>query len=154
RRSRRSSTRCGWSSGATRPTTRRRSDRPSVAAAMRCAVSAGADRDAAATAWLRRHRRAVRGWSTLASVGGMAASLAYAAFAAFVAGTAQAWIDGTAVPAWTPWFTLVAVLARGVCHALRDWAGARAAIVVRANARAEILDALERLGPLRARLGD
>ena len=31
---------------------------------------------------------------------------------------------------------------------------ARAAIVVRANARADVLDALERLGPLRARLGD
>ena len=90
----------------------------------------------------------------LAVASGIAASLSYAAFAALVANAAQAWIEGGVVFAFTPWLALIAVLARGLCHALRGWAGARAAIVVRANARSEMLDALERLGPLRARLGN
>ncbi|MDC8011826.1 thiol reductant ABC exporter subunit CydD [Tahibacter soli] len=117
-------------------------------------MSAAADRDAAAARWLRRHLHAVREWSWLAIVAGVTASLSYAAFAYLVAQAAQAWIAGNDIAASTPWLALAAVLARGACHATRDWAGARAAIVVRANARAEVLDALERLGPLRARLGD
>jgi ATP-binding cassette subfamily C protein CydD len=117
-------------------------------------MSADADRDAAAARWLRRHLAVVRGWTMLAIAAGIAASMSYAAFAFLVAHAAQVWISGNAVAASTPWLALVAVLARGACHATRDWAGARAAIVVRGNARSEVLDALERLGPLRARLGD
>lgn len=104
--------------------------------------------------WLDGHQRGVRRWIALASACGAAATLGFALLAAAIAQVAQGWIDGSSPPAVAFILAAAGALLRGLCLALRDWAGLRAAVIVRAQARGEVLDALARLGPLRARAGD
>lgn len=104
--------------------------------------------------WLAAHQRGVRRWIVLASACGAAATLGFALLAAAIAQVAQSWIDGSPPPAGAFVMAATGALLRGVCLALRDWAGLRASVIVRARARGEVLDALARLGPLRARAGD
>lgn len=104
--------------------------------------------------WLHGHERHVHRWIALASACGAAATLGFALLAAAIAQVAQGWIDGSAPPAGAFVMATAGALLRGVCLALRDWAGLRASVTVRARARNEVLDALARLGPLRARAGD
>lgn len=104
--------------------------------------------------WLDGHERTVRRWIALASASGASATLGFALLAAAIAQIAQHWIDATPPGASAFLLAVAGALLRGVCLALRDWAGLRAAVAVRAQVRSDVLDALARLGPLRARAGD
>ncbi|TDR44938.1 ATP-binding cassette subfamily C protein CydD [Tahibacter aquaticus] len=105
--------------------------------------------------WLDVQAQALRGWTLLAAAAGTAAALAFALFAFGLASVAQGWIsaDSSRTAAALAQALAGAVL-RAACLALRDWAGLRAAALVRRRARDEVLDALAQLGPLRARVGD
>jgi len=109
--------------------------------------------------WLDARVRPVRGW-TWAAVGcGVGATLAFVVFAAALATLVDRWIrpatSSDLTSAGLPLLLmLVALIARSVLLAVRDACGARAGVVVRANARAEVLAALERLGPLRRHVAD
>ncbi|WP_386071480.1 ABC transporter transmembrane domain-containing protein [Tahibacter sp. UC22_41] len=108
----------------------------------------------AAQRWLDARLRAVRGGLFAAVAAGTAATLAYAAFAAALAAIVASWAGAGPVGAGT-WVALgLALVARSALSALRDACGARASLSVRAQARGEVLDALQRLGPLRHRSGD
>lgn len=116
---------------------------------------AGTGTDAVALAWLRDRQAPLRGWITLASAAGIGAHLAFALFAFALARTFGAWLASSPGAASAFWLALMpaALLLRSVLAALRDWAGLRAGIALRQRARSEVLDALERLGPLRAGAG-
>lgn len=112
--------------------------------------------DAAAKHWLRTQARTVRAWTGLAAAAGLAATLAWIGFAALVAGIAAHWIGQP--DAWPSTAVALAVaplllIARSLALAVRDWAGSRASLRLRGAVRDELLDALARLGPLRAAAG-
>jgi len=112
--------------------------------------------DAAAGHWLRTHTRTVRAWTGLAAAAGLAATLAWIGFAALVASVAAHWIGQPDV--WPSTAAALAIaplllLARSLSLAVRDWAGSRASLRLRVATRDALLDALARLGPLRAAAG-
>jgi ATP-binding cassette subfamily C protein CydD len=112
--------------------------------------------EAAAKPWLRTRARTVRGWTGLAAAAGLAATLAWIGFAALLAGVAAHWIgqpDARPSTASALAFAPLLLLARSLSLALRDWAGSRASLRLRGAVRDELLDALARLGPLRAAAG-
>lgn len=112
--------------------------------------------DAAASRWLGAQARTVRVWTAVAAAAGLVATVAWIGFAAVLAEIAARWIgQGAAAPATA---TLIALapaflLARSVSLAGRDWAGCRASLQLRMRVRDDLLDALTRLGPLRAGAG-
>jgi ATP-binding cassette subfamily C protein CydD len=96
----------------------------------------------------------VRGGLLAAVAAGTGATLAYAAFAAALAAIVASWSGAGPVGAGT-WIVLsLALFARSALSTLRDACAARASLAVRAQARRDVLAALERLGPLRHRSGD
>ena len=110
---------------------------------------------AGAQAWLDGQAQTLNRWTLLGAAAGTLAALAFALFAFAVASIAQGWIAADSSSSATALAqALAGAVLRAVCLALRDWAGLRAAALVRRRARAEVLDALARLGPLRARVGD
>ncbi|MCQ4166804.1 thiol reductant ABC exporter subunit CydD [Tahibacter harae] len=118
-------------------------------------MSATPEGQALALAWLNRVCAGVRRWSLLAVAAGVAASLAFAGFAFAVAALVAAWLGPPAAPDWRLLLLIpLLLLLRSALLALRDWAGARAAVALRGQVRGELLDALQRLGPLRRRAGD
>jgi ATP-binding cassette, subfamily C, bacterial CydD len=110
----------------------------------------------AAAAWLGERARSVRVWTGLATAAGLAATAAWIGFAALLAGVAAHWIGQSgAQPSIAASIAIapLLLLARSVSLALRDWAGSRASLRLRVAVRDELLDALARLGPLRAAAG-
>ena len=116
-------------------------------------MSAAPDGQAFAQAWLNQACAGVRRWTALAVAAGVAASLAFAGFAWAVAALVAAWLGPPATPD-ARLLLVIALLLRSALLAVRDWAGARAAVALRERMRGELLDALQRLGPLRSRAGD
>lgn len=117
---------------------------------------AAPDPDEARSArWLLARIAPVRGWLAGAAAAGVVASAAYAAFAASLADLIGAWSRGEVSDGgWRLALAIpVALLLRSVLVALKEWAGARAAVNVRLAVRDELLDALAALGPLRAAAG-
>lgn len=96
----------------------------------------------------------MRGGLFAAVAAGVGATLAYAAFAAALAAIVASWTGAGPVGAGTWILLLLALIARSALSTVRDACGARASLTVRAQARGEVLDALQRLGPLRHRRGD
>lgn len=118
-----------------------------------------ADATAVAQAWLLQRLRPVRGWITAASIAGILASAAYAGFAAALASVLDRW--SRSAPGHDGHITTLlmvaiplALLARSVLVAVKEWAGARAAVNVRMTVRDELLDGYAALGPLRANAGN
>lgn len=112
--------------------------------------------DTAARHWLDAHTRAVRVWTGLAAAAGLAATLAWIGFAALLAGIAAHWIgqpDTRPSTAAALALAPLLLLGRSLSLAVRDWAGSRASLRLRMAARDALLDALARLGPLRAAAG-
>ncbi|HUD42144.1 MAG TPA: thiol reductant ABC exporter subunit CydD [Dokdonella sp.] len=112
--------------------------------------------EAAARRWLGTRTRTVDGWTGLAAAAGLAATLAWIGFAALLAAVAAHWTGQPDARPSTPVALVLApllLLARSLSLALRDWAGCRASLRLRAAVRDELLDALARLGPLRAAAG-
>lgn len=118
-------------------------------------MSAVPEGQALAQAWLNQACASVRRWSALAVAAGVAASLAFAGFAWAVAALVAAWLAPAAAPDLRLLLAIaLLLLLRSALLALRDWAGACAAVALRERVRGELLDALQRLGPLRSRAGD
>lgn len=110
---------------------------------------------ARATEWLRARQVQLRGWIILAALAGITATAAYALFAFALARTLGGWIHTPSSPTSPAWLLVMpfALLLRSALAALREWAGMRAGLIMRARARREAMDALERLGPLRSSQG-
>jgi ATP-binding cassette, subfamily C, bacterial CydD len=110
----------------------------------------------AALAWLAARTRPVRGWLAGATLFGVCATLAYAGFAALLAQVVARWTGVERAAGAT--FLLVALVAavalRAVFAIARDACGQRASRAVRERVRADVLDALGRIGPLRRHVGD
>ncbi len=113
-----------------------------------------AAQERAALQWLAARTRAVRGWTIAATACGLGATLAFAGFAATLAAIVAGWIAEAPTHAVTPALLVAAVLLRAAFAIVRDVCAARASLALRRDARADVLDALERLGPLRRRAGD
>lgn len=112
-----------------------------------------AARERAAERWLAARTRRVRGWTAAAALAGVAGVLAHAAFAAGLASVVAGWLDA-ALPPVPLAILVVALLARGALGVTRDVCAAQASLRLRRQARADLLDALARLGPLRREAGD
>lgn len=109
--------------------------------------------------WLDVRLRPVRGRMRAAVCCGVGATLAFVVFAAALAALVGRWItadspSGLAAGGPLLLMMLAALLARSALLAARDACAARAGVIVRANARSEVLAALERLGPLRRSVAD
>jgi ATP-binding cassette subfamily C protein CydD len=114
---------------------------------------AATERDA--ERWLAARAYTVRGWTRAATLTGVAATLADAVFAAALAAIVAGWLVPASAHAGTSLAILVVtLLARSALAVARDVCGARASLHLRAGLRADVIDALARLGPLRRHAGD
>lgn len=104
--------------------------------------------------WLQRRAASVAGLVRLAGLAGAAAVLAHVGFAAALAFAVGAWVQGNFDTGWQLLGMVLAIGARSGLLALRDHAGSLAGLKLRQQVRAEVLDTLERLGPLRGQAGD
>lgn len=118
-------------------------------------MSANPEGQALALAWLNRACAGEHHRSRLAVAAGVAASLAFAGFAFAAAALVAGWLAPAAGPDQRLLLLIpLLLLLRSALLALRDWAGAQAAAALRARVRGQLLDALQRLGPLRSRAGE
>lgn len=104
--------------------------------------------------WLQQRTASVSGLVRLAGLAGAAAVLAHVGFAAALAFAVAAWVQGRFDTGWQLLAMVLAIGARSGLLALRDHAGSLAGLKLRQQVRAEVLDTLERLGPLRGHAGD
>ena len=114
-----------------------------------------ADDETLSMHWLAARIDPVRGWIARAAISGVLATAAYAAFAAVLAQLIGRWSRGDL--AASGWLLAIAIpaalIVRSVLHALKEWAAARASVMVRLRVRDELLDAFAALGPLRSNAG-
>lgn len=115
------------------------------------------DNEAASARWLLLRVVPVQRWLVGAAAAGVAATAAYAVFAAALAHLIDAWSRGS-TSAHSNLLLLVvipcALFTRSALLAIKEWSGARAALRVRVSVRGEVLDALSALGPLRTSAGN
>lgn len=104
--------------------------------------------------WLQQRTASVSGLVRLAGLAGAAAVLAHVGFAAALAFAVGTWVQGRFDTGWQLLAMVLAIGARSGLLALRDHAGGLAGLRLRQQVRAEVLDTLERLGPLRGHAGD
>lgn len=105
--------------------------------------------------WLAARTRGVRRWIVAAVFAGVGTTLAYCVFAATLATIVAGWLTTERTHGIAMVFVLLAaLLVRSGLAILRDVCAARASLQLRAGARADVLAALARLGPLRREAGD